>query len=185
LLNEHLSIHNSITPDRTRLDEDRRGVRESIRQFEGQIAASDARAQSLTNQIANDRQRHETLAHDRQSASQAKAASQIEFDNLQSEIQDLESTRNELEESAKRCAAEIIEKRRQRVQVCGHRKERSGIEHNQRVDRGVVVEPNEMSLVPPGLRRARPCSPGCRRLAAGAPGVAGIAPRAISISPCC
>ena len=114
LLNEHLSIHNSITPDRTRLDEDRRGVRESIRQFEGQIAASDARAQSLTNQIANDRQRHETLAHDRQSASQAKAASQIEFDNLQSEIQDLESTRNELEESAKRCAAEIIEKRRQR-----------------------------------------------------------------------
>lgn len=113
-LNEHLSIHNSITPDRTRLDEDRRSVRESIRQFEGQIAASDARAQSLTNQITNDRQRHETLAHDRQTAAQAKEASQIEFDNLQSEIQDLESTRNELEESAKRCAAEIIEKRRQR-----------------------------------------------------------------------
>lgn len=113
-LNEHLAIHNSITPDRSRLDEDRRSVRESIRQFEGQIAASESRAQSLTHQITNDRQRHETLSHDHQGAAQAKAASQIEFDNLQSEIQDLESTRNELEENAKRCAAEIIEKRRQR-----------------------------------------------------------------------
>lgn len=113
-LNEHAAIHNSIMPDRSRLDNDRRSVRESIRQFEGQIAAADARAQSLNNQISNDRQRHETLAHDRQSSAQVKEASQIEFDNLQREIQDLEATRNELDEKAKNCARDIIEKRRQR-----------------------------------------------------------------------
>ncbi len=113
-LNEHAAIHQSITPDRTRLDTDRRTVRESIRQFEGQIASADARAQSLNNQISNDRQRHETLTHDRQVAAQAKEASQIEFDHLQSEIQDLESNRNELEERAKNCGRDIIEKRRQR-----------------------------------------------------------------------
>lgn len=113
-LNEHAAIHQSITPDRSRLDTDRRTVRESIRQFEGQIASADARAQSLNNQISNDRQRHETLAHDRQVAAQAKEASQIEFDHLQSEIQDLESSRNELEERAKNCGRDIIEKRRQR-----------------------------------------------------------------------
>ena len=113
-LNEHLSVHNSILPDRSRLDSDRRAVRESIRQFEGQIAAADARAQSLTNQISADRQRHETLAHDRQSSAQAKETSQIEFDNLQSEIQDLEQTRDELDEKAKNCARDIIEKRAQR-----------------------------------------------------------------------
>ncbi|MES2738739.1 MAG: chromosome segregation protein SMC [Verrucomicrobiota bacterium] len=113
-LNEHLSVHNSILPDRSRLDSDRRAVRESIRQFEGQIAAADARAQSLTNQISADRQRHETLAHDRQASSQAKEASQIEFDNLQSEIQHLEQTRDELDEKAKNCARDIIEKRSQR-----------------------------------------------------------------------
>ena len=113
-LNEHAVIHNSITPDRSRLDTDRRSVRESIRQFEGQIAAADARANSLNTQISNDRQRHETLAHDRQSSAQVKAASQIEFDNLQTEIHDLEATRNELDEKAKSCARDIIEKRRQR-----------------------------------------------------------------------
>ena len=113
-LNEHLSVHNSIMPDRSRLDTDRKSVRESIRQFEGQIAAADSRAQSLTNQISADRQRHETLAHDRQASAHVKEASQIEFDNLQSEIQDLEETRNELDEKAKNCAREIIEKRSQR-----------------------------------------------------------------------
>jgi len=113
-LNEHLTVHNSIMPDRSRLDNDRRSVRESIRQFEGQIAAADARAQSLTHQISTDRQRHETLANERYSAAQAKEASQIEFDNLQREIQDLEETRNELDEKAKHCAREIIEKRAQR-----------------------------------------------------------------------
>lgn len=113
-LNSHLAEHNAILPDRSRLDSDRRAVRESIRQFEGQIAAADARAQSLANQIANDRQRHETLAGERQNAAQAREASQIEFDDLQRQIQELEETRHELEEKAKSCAREIVEKRQQR-----------------------------------------------------------------------
>ena len=113
-LNEHLTVHNSIVPDRSRLDEDRRAVREMIRQFEGQIAGAESRAQSLTNQISNDRQRHETLAHDLQGAAHAKASSQVEFDHLQQMIAELEQTRNDLEERAKTCARDIIEKRRQR-----------------------------------------------------------------------
>lgn len=113
-LNEHLTLHNSIVPDRGRLDEDRRAVREMIRQFEGQIAAADSRVQSLNGQISNDRQRHETLAHDLQSASQAKASSQVEFDHLQQMIAELEQNRNDLDERAKTCARDIIEKRRQR-----------------------------------------------------------------------
>jgi chromosome segregation protein len=113
-LNEHLSQHNSILPDRSRLDTDRRVARESIRQFEGQIAAAEARANSLTNQISSDRQRYETLAHDRQTAAHARETSQVEFDDLQHQIHELEETRNELEEKAKSCAREMIEKRRQR-----------------------------------------------------------------------
>jgi len=113
-LNEHAAQHNSILPDRSRLDSDRRSVRESIRQFEGQIASADARAQSLTNQISTDRQRHETLAHDRQAAAHARESSQVEFDELQRQIQELEQTRNELDEKAKECGRDIIEKRRQR-----------------------------------------------------------------------
>ncbi|MDZ4289190.1 MAG: AAA family ATPase, partial [Prosthecobacter sp.] len=113
-LNEHLGQHNAILPDRSRLDYDRRVARESIRQFEGQIAAADARANSLTNQIASDRQRHETLAHDRQTAAHARESSQVEFDELQRQIHELEETRNELEEKTKSCARDIIEKRRHR-----------------------------------------------------------------------
>lgn len=113
-LNEHLAQHNSILPDRSRLDSDRRTARESIRQFEGQIAAAESRAASLTHQISSDRQRYETLAHDRQTAAHARETSQVEFDDLQQQIHELEETRNELEEKAKSCAREIIEKRRQR-----------------------------------------------------------------------
>jgi chromosome segregation protein len=113
-LNEHLGQHNAILPDRSRLDNERRVAREGIRQFEGQIAAAEARAASLTNQIASDRQRHETLAHDRQAAAHARESSQVEFDELQRQIQELEETRNELEERAKSCAREMVEKRRQR-----------------------------------------------------------------------
>jgi chromosome segregation protein len=113
-LNEHLTVHNSIVPDRTRLDDDRRAVREMIRQFEGQIAAAESRAQSLNSQISNDRQRHETLAHDLQNAAHAKEASQVEFDHLQQMIAELEQNRNDLDERAKTCARDIIEKRRQR-----------------------------------------------------------------------
>lgn len=113
-VHEHLAVHNAILPDRIRLDESRRTVRESIRQFEGQIASADARAQSLANQISADRQRHETLAHDRQAAAQARESSQVEFDELQRLIQELERTRNELEEKAKQCARDILDKRARR-----------------------------------------------------------------------
>ncbi|MBL9177985.1 MAG: chromosome segregation protein SMC [Verrucomicrobiaceae bacterium] len=113
-VNEHSSQHQSILPERGRLEGDRRTVRESIRQFEGRIAASEARAQSLTNQISADRQRHETLGREHQAAAQAKEASQIEYDELQRQIHEIEETRNELDEKAKECARQIIEKRRQR-----------------------------------------------------------------------
>lgn len=113
-LNEHQSVHNSITPDRSRLDEDRRSVREAIRQFEGQIASADARAQSLTNQIATDRQRLDTLTRDLLTAAEARETSQVEYDSLQREIQDLENSRNELDEKAKHCAREILDKRARR-----------------------------------------------------------------------
>jgi chromosome segregation protein len=113
-MNEHASQHQSILPERNRLESDRRAIRESIRQFEGQIASSEARAQSLSSQISGDRQRHESLAHDRMTAQQARETSQIEFDELQRNIQELEETRNQLDEKAKDCAREIIERRRQR-----------------------------------------------------------------------
>lgn len=113
-MNEHASQHQSILPERNRLESDRRAIRESIRQFESQIASSEARAQSLTNQISGDRQRHESLAHDRQTAQQARETSQVEFDELQRQIQELEETRNQLDEKAKDCAREMIERRRQR-----------------------------------------------------------------------
>jgi chromosome segregation protein len=113
-LNEHLAVHNAILPDRSRLDESRRAAREAIRQFEGQIAAAEARAQSLTTQISADRQRHESLAHDRQSAAQTREASQVEYDELQRLIQELEQSRTELEEKAKQCARDILDKRARR-----------------------------------------------------------------------
>jgi chromosome segregation protein len=113
-LNEHMAVHNAILPDRSRLDESRRNAREAIRQFEGQIAAAEARAQSLTSQISADRQRHESLAHDRQSAAQAREASQVEYDELQRLIQELEQSRTELEEKAKQCARDILDKRARR-----------------------------------------------------------------------
>ena len=113
-VNEHLAIHQGILPDRTRLDNDRRTAREALRQFEGQIASSEARIQSLTGQIATDRQRTDSLEHDRLQAAQARESSQSEFDLFQQQIEDLESTRNELDERLKTCAHQIVERRRQR-----------------------------------------------------------------------
>lgn len=113
-VNEHAGQHQSILPERNRLEGERRSVRESIRQFEGQIAASDARAQSLSNQISADRQRHETLTRERLAAAEAKEMSQLEYDELQRQIHELEESRNDLDEKAKECASQIIEKRRTR-----------------------------------------------------------------------
>jgi chromosome segregation protein len=113
-VNEHLAIHQGILPDRSRLDNDRRTAREALRQFEGQIASSEARIQSLTGQISTDRQRTDSLEHDRLQAAQARESSQSEFDLFQQQIEDLESTRNELDERLKTCAHQIVERRRQR-----------------------------------------------------------------------
>ena len=113
-VNEHLSIHQGIVPDRARLDEERRTNREAIRQFESQIASAEARAQSLSSQISTDRQRVEALEHDRHQAAQARETSQSEFDTLQQQIEDLEAARNELDERLKTCAHQIVEQRRQR-----------------------------------------------------------------------
>ncbi len=138
-MNEHVSVHQSILPERSRLESDRRSIRESIRQFEGQMAASEARAQSLSNQISADRQRHESLAHDRQTAAQARESSQIEYDELQRNIQELEETRNQLDEKAKDCAREIIERRRQRDAM---NNELNGLQRNltQRKSRLEILE---------------------------------------------
>lgn len=113
-LNSHNSAHMSLMPQRQNLDQQRRAVRESIRQFEGRIAASEARIQSLNGAIASNRQRHEVLQKDRQTASQAREAAQVEYDELHRQTQELETTRNELEEKLKDSAREIVEKRRQR-----------------------------------------------------------------------
>jgi len=113
-VNEHLSQHQSIIPDRSRLDHERRTAREAIRLFEGQIASAEARIQSLSSQISTDRQRIESLEHDRSQAAQARESSQTEFDALQQQIEDLEATRNELDERLKTCAHQITERRRQR-----------------------------------------------------------------------
>lgn len=113
-VNEHGGQHQNLVPERNRLDSDRRSIREAIRQFEGQMASSEARANSLTSQIAADRQRHESLAHDRQGAAQVREASQLEYDELHRQISELEQTRDELDEKAKNCARDIIERRRQR-----------------------------------------------------------------------
>ncbi len=113
-LNAHQSSHLGLMPQRQNLDQQRRAVRESIRQFEGRIAASEARIQSLNGSIAGNRQRHEALQKDRQTAAQARETAQVEYDELQRQTQELEATRNELEEKLKQCARDIEEKRRQR-----------------------------------------------------------------------
>ncbi len=113
-LNAHQGSFQSLIPQRQGIDNDRRAVRESIRQFEGQIAGSEARVQSLTTQISSDRQRHELLARDKQTAAQARETAQVEHDELQRHIAELEHTRNDLDEQLKTCARTITEKRQER-----------------------------------------------------------------------
>jgi chromosome segregation protein len=113
-LNEHQSGHQDLMPERNRIESQRRAVRESIRQFEGQIAGSDAKVQSLTTQTSNDRQRHESLTRDRQTAAQSREAAQHEYDGLRAQIEEQEATRNELDERLKSTAHVIGEQRRQR-----------------------------------------------------------------------
>jgi chromosome segregation protein len=113
-LNEHQGTTLDLVPERQRIEHERRITRESIRQFDGQIAGSEARVQSLTTQISNDRQRHEALARDRQSAAQVRETAQHEYDGLRAQIDEHEATRNELDEKLKSCSLTIAEQRRQR-----------------------------------------------------------------------
>ena len=174
-MNEHASQHQSILPERNRLESDRRAIRESIRQFEGQIASSEARAQSLSNQISGDRQRHESLAHDRHTAQQARETSQIEFDELQRNIQELEETRNELDEKAKDCAREIIERRRQR-----------DVMHNELNDlqRNLTQRKSRLEIIEQLLQKGEGLSAGTQKVISGLdnPEVYGVGVRGLLAS---
>ena len=180
-LNEHLTVHNSIVPDRSRLDEDRRAVREMIRQFEGQIAAAESRVQSLNSQISNDRQRHETLAHDLQNAAQAKESSQVEFDHLQQMIAELEQNRNDLDERAKTCARDIIEKRRQRDEL---------MEQLNELQRAVTQRRSRIEIIEQLLQKGEGLAEGTQQVLKGldnpevfSVGVRGILASSIEVEP--
>ena len=113
-LEEHQVSHNAIIPERQRAEMERRAIREQFRALEGEIATAEAKAQSLSNQMAADRQRHENLQHDRQGAAQAREASQVEFDHLQRQIEEAETTRADLEHRLKEIATALNDKRHQR-----------------------------------------------------------------------
>ena len=113
-LDEHLEAHNTIIPQRMEFEARRRSLRETFRRIESEIASAEARAQSLDGQMAGDRQRHETLQHDRVAAAQQREASQVEFDHLHRQLQELESMRDELDEKLKSISAMMTEQRRQR-----------------------------------------------------------------------
>jgi chromosome segregation protein len=157
-VNEHGSQHQNLVPERNRLDTERRSIRESIRQFEGQMAASEARAQSLTNQIAADRQRHEALAHDRQTAAHAREASQVEYDALQRQMSELEQTRDELDEKAKTCARDIIERRRQRDAMNNELNE---------LQRSLTQRKSRLEVIEQLLAKGEGLSSGTQRVLAG------------------
>ena len=180
-VNEHASQHQSILPERNRLESDRRAIRESIRQFEGQIAASEARAQSLASQISGDRQRFESLAHDRMTAQQARETSQIEFDELQRNIQELEETRNQLEEKAKDCAREIIERRRQRDALSNELNE---------LQRSLTQRKSRLEIIEQLLQKGEGLSAGTQKVISGldnpdvySVGVRGLLASSIEVEP--
>ena len=113
-LEEHQVTHNSIIPERLQLENERRTLRENYRRLESEAAGADAKMQSLSNQMAADRQRHESLQHDKQGAAQDREASQVDFDHIQRQLEELESVRGELDQKLKQIAESISEKRRQR-----------------------------------------------------------------------
>lgn len=113
-LEEHQVTHNSIIPERLQLENERRTLRENYRRLESEAAGADAKMQSLSNQMAADRQRHESLQHDKQGAAQDREASQVDFDHIQRQLEELESVRGELDQKLKQVAESISEKRRQR-----------------------------------------------------------------------
>lgn len=113
-LDEHMRSHNAIIPERQRLDFERRTLRETVRRLESERATEEAKAESLAGQMGGDRQRHETLQHDKQSFAQQRAAGQMEFDQLQQQLQGVESARGELEQRMKDLGAAMVETRHMR-----------------------------------------------------------------------
>lgn len=113
-LEEHQVQHNSIIPERQRLETERRTIREQFRAFESEIANAEAKASNLASQMSADRQRHEALQHDRQDAAHEREGRQVEFDHLHRQIEELEADRGDLEQKLKDSTNAIIELRRQR-----------------------------------------------------------------------
>ena len=113
-LEEHQVSHNAIIPERYRLETERRTLRETFRRIEGEVATEEARAQSLTQQMSADRERHETLQLDKQDAAAAREAAQVEYDHLHRQIEEQESVRAELEDRLREIGASITEMRKRR-----------------------------------------------------------------------
>lgn len=113
-LEEHIVSHNSIIPERQRLEQERRTLREQFRTLESEIATSEAKAANLSGQMTADRQRHEALQHDRLGAAEERQGRQVEFDHLHRQIEELETTRGDLEQKLKDISNNIAEMRRQR-----------------------------------------------------------------------
>lgn len=113
-LEEHIVSHNSIIPERQRLEQERRTLREQFRTLESEVATSEAKAANLSGQMTADRQRHEALQHDRQGAAQEREGRQLEFDHLHRQIEELETVRGDLEQKLKDISNNIAEMRRQR-----------------------------------------------------------------------
>ena len=113
-LEEHIVSHNAIIPDRQRLEQERRTLREQFRSLESEIATADAKASNLAGQMTADRQRHEALQHDRQGAAQEREGRQVEFDHLHRQIEELETVRGDLEQKLKDISNTLAEMRRQR-----------------------------------------------------------------------
>jgi len=113
-LDEHQIAHNAIIPERLRLETDRRTLRETFRAIESQMATEEARSQNLADQMSGDRQRHETLQHDRQAAAEQREAGQVEFDDLQRQIHEFESLRDDLDQRIKDIAGSIQDHRLRR-----------------------------------------------------------------------
>ena len=113
-LEEHVVTHNAIIPERYRLEQERRTLREQFRSLESEIATAEAKASNLSGQMSADRQRHEALQHDRQGAAQEREARQLEYDHLQRQIEEHETQRGDLEQKLKDISNSIAEMRRQR-----------------------------------------------------------------------
>lgn len=113
-LDEHMLSHNSIIPERQRLDSERRTLRETVRRLDSERATEEAKADSLASQMSGDRQRHETLQHDKQLVAEQRRTGQQEHDELLQQLHQVESAQGELEQRLKELSTAMAETRRNR-----------------------------------------------------------------------